>query len=92
MGFLLLLWAERKFAAWLKHGDLFAVYLIFYGVGRAALESTVRLDALTYGGAIPTAVLFGLGFLALGVVILLINHGLSGAKLKPQDPPLQANL
>ena len=73
----------------MKQGDLFAFYLIFYGVGRAALESTVRLDALTYGGAIPTAVLFGLGFIALGIVILLINHVFSRTKLKPQDPTLQ---
>jgi phosphatidylglycerol:prolipoprotein diacylglycerol transferase len=89
LGFILLLWVERKFAAWMKHGDLFAFYLIFYGTGRAALEATVRLDALTYGGAIPTAVLFGLGFVAFGIVILLINHVFMSAKPKPQDPALQ---
>jgi phosphatidylglycerol:prolipoprotein diacylglycerol transferase len=89
LGFIVLLWAERKFAAWMKHGDLFAFYLIFYGAGRAALEATVRLDALTYGGVIPTAVLFGLGFVAFGIVILLINHVFMSARPKPQGPALQ---
>ena len=88
-GFLLLLWVERKFATWLKQGDLFAVYLIFYGIGRGALESTVRLDALTYGGVIPTAVLFAFAFIGLGIVILLLNHVLLNTKPKPQDPSLQ---
>ena len=88
-GFLLLLWVERKFATWLKHGDLFAVYLIFYGIGRGLLESTVRLDALTYGGVIPTAVLFAFAFIGLGIVILLLNHVLLNTKPKPQDPSLQ---
>ena len=89
IGFIVFLWVERRFAKWLRPGDLFALYLIFYGIGRGALESTLRLDAWTYGGAIPTAVLFALVFIGLGIAILFLNHVWPRAKTKPQNPALQ---
>jgi phosphatidylglycerol:prolipoprotein diacylglycerol transferase len=44
-----LLWFSRKFAAWLKIGDIFLIYLIFYPVGRFFLEF-LRLDASQVAG------------------------------------------
>ncbi len=75
IGFGLLLWLGRRFKQQLRPWDIFGIYMIWYGMGRAFLESFVRLDASTYGsGPLPTAVLFGLAFMAAGVVILLVNH------------------
>jgi phosphatidylglycerol:prolipoprotein diacylglycerol transferase len=73
LGFLL--WFARRFKTELKAWDTFGIYLVWYGAGRAVLESTLRLDASTYGsGPLPTAVLFGLAFIAAGIVILVANR------------------
>ena len=75
IGFSLLLWVARRFKARLKPWDTFGTYMIWYGAGRAFLESFVRLDAATYGsGPLPTAVLFGFAFIGAGVIILVLNH------------------
>lgn len=75
IGVILMLWIGRKFSDKLHTGDLFGLYMIYYGIGRGLLESTVRLDAATYGtGPLPTAVLFSLAFIAGGIVILVGNR------------------
>lgn len=43
-----LLWLGRRYANWLKNGDLFAFYVLIYGSGRFALEF-LRLDKATIG-------------------------------------------
>jgi phosphatidylglycerol:prolipoprotein diacylglycerol transferase len=76
-GFLLLMWVARKFSSKLISGDLFAFYLIWYGIGRGLIESQFRLDAQTYSiGAtpLPTAVLLALVFIVLGAGILISNR------------------
>jgi phosphatidylglycerol:prolipoprotein diacylglycerol transferase len=45
----ILLWMGRRFANWLKPGDLFYVYMIMYSIGRFSLEF-LRLDASQVGG------------------------------------------
>jgi phosphatidylglycerol:prolipoprotein diacylglycerol transferase len=45
----LLLWISRRFADWLKAGDVFLIYLIVYPVGRFLLDF-LRLDASMVGG------------------------------------------
>ncbi|MGO1411291.1 MAG: prolipoprotein diacylglyceryl transferase, partial [Microbacterium sp.] len=70
LGVIVLLWAGRKLA--MQWGRLFAVYLIWYGAGRAVWES-IRID--------PSEVLFGLrtnvwasiAAVVVGVVILIVQ-------------------
>ena len=70
IGVIVLLWAGRKLA--MQWGRLFAVYLIWYGAGRAVWES-IRID--------PSEVLFGLrtnvwasiAAIVVGVVILIVQ-------------------
>jgi phosphatidylglycerol---prolipoprotein diacylglyceryl transferase len=45
----LLLWISRRYADWLKSGDLFLIYLIVYPVGRFLLDF-LRLDASIVAG------------------------------------------
>lgn len=85
IGFIILLWAARKFQKQLRQWDMFALYMIWYGIGRGFLESTVRVDALTYGfGSIPPAVAWSLAFVAGGLAILAWNHVVA----RPQHLPL----
>ena len=85
IGFIVLLWVARKFSDRLRTGDLMGIYMIYYGIGRGLLESTVRLDAATYGtGPLPTAVLFSLVFIAGGILLLLGNRVLN-AKMQLQS-------
>jgi prolipoprotein diacylglyceryltransferase len=67
------MWAGRRFAAWLRDGDTFGLYVIWYGLGRSWVELFFRPDAWTIG-ALPTAVWISLGLTALGVLVLLVNH------------------
>lgn len=77
-----LLWLDRRFgselpetARRLKRGDLFACYFLWYGAGRLFLESTLRVDAFTYTTAgLPTGVVFALGWLSAGVILLIVNR------------------
>lgn len=45
----LLLWLSKRLKGWLKSGDLFLIYLAFYGVGRFFLEF-LRLDPSPVAG------------------------------------------
>lgn len=81
LGFILFLWAGRRFSAWLRDGDLTALYFAWYGVGRAWVELLFRPDAWTIG-ALPTAVWVALGTTLAGLAILLVNH-LVLPRLKP---------
>lgn len=45
----LLLWISRRYANWLKSGDIFLIYLIVYPVGRFLLDF-LRLDASLVAG------------------------------------------
>lgn len=53
LGFAILMLVGRKFRSWLRDGDMFFLYVIYYGIGRFFLEG-LKLDVWTLGG-IPTA-------------------------------------
>lgn len=72
-GFLLLMWFGRRFERRLRDGDVFALYLIWYGLGRSWVELFFRPDAWTIG-ALPTAVWISLGVIAAGALLILANH------------------
>ena len=86
VGFILLMWIARRFERILRDGDLLALYFVWYGIGRAWVELLFRPDAWTLG-SLPTAVWISLGSIALGGVILLVNHTI-GKGLTPA--PAQA--
>ncbi len=76
-----LLWLDRRrgsesgAATRLKRVDLFGLYFIWYGAGRLFLESTLRVDAYTYTtGGLPTGVLFAIGWLIAGSLLLIRNR------------------
>ncbi len=49
VGFGLLLWIERRFAGWLKKGDIALLYACWYGLGRLWVES-FRTDSICSNG------------------------------------------
>lgn len=49
LNMIILLWVSRKYQDRLKSGNLFLIYLLFYGVGRVGLEF-LRLDISTFRG------------------------------------------
>ena len=68
-----LLWAGgRRFTHWLRDGDVFFLYLIWYAVGRFWVE-LFRPDAWRLG-ALATAQWFAIGAILLGGVGLFVNH------------------
>jgi phosphatidylglycerol---prolipoprotein diacylglyceryl transferase len=87
-GFGLLIWIERRFAAWLRPGDVALLYAIWYGLGRLWVEG-LRTDSLcTNGvggsceGALRAAQIVSLLLIAGGVAGIVINHRLR----RPREP------
>ncbi len=64
-----LLWIARRYAKWLKSGDVFLVYLVLYPVGRFLLEF-LRLDASRVAGLNANQTIMAV--VALVAVALLI--------------------
>ena len=71
----ILLWAARRFEKWLKPGDLFLFYVVFYGVGRFGLEF-LRLNSSQVAG-INFNQYFMLGVGIVSAVLIFLNHRLS---------------
>lgn len=97
-GATVLLWLDRRMgsestaAPRLKRVDLFGLYFIWYGAGRLVLESTLRVDAYTYTtGGLPTGVVFAIGWLIAGSLLLIRNRAqptaatMSSAESKPES-------
>jgi phosphatidylglycerol---prolipoprotein diacylglyceryl transferase len=72
IGFGLLWFGGRRLARWLRDGDIFFLYLIWYAVGRFWVEM-FRPDAWRIG-SLATAQWVALAGIALGVTGLLLNH------------------
>lgn len=70
LGFGVLFFVSRRFRAQLRDGDIGALYLIWYGVGRIWVELGFRPDAWTLG-SLPTAVWVSLGAISVGMIMLI---------------------
>lgn len=71
----ILIYLGRRFRGWLKNGDLFFIYLVFYGVGRFLLEF-LRLDPSPVAGINANQMLMTI--VAVGAAAALIfRHRLS---------------
>ncbi len=69
-----LLWIARRFAGWLRDGDVFLLYLSLYSVGRFFVE-TLRVDESFLIGDSLRGNLIVSGVLAVGcAMILLLRH------------------
>jgi phosphatidylglycerol---prolipoprotein diacylglyceryl transferase len=88
LGLLALLWLGRRFATRLRPGDLLAIFFIWYGVVRFALE-TLRHDNWLFFG-IPTAQLFSLGFIVAGLGIIAYRHRRPGPSSAEVDAAARA--
>jgi phosphatidylglycerol---prolipoprotein diacylglyceryl transferase len=76
LGLLVLLFLARRYGRRLRTGDLLAVFFIWYGVVRFALE-TLRADNWTFFG-VPMAQIFSTIFILLGIAIIIVRR-VSGA-------------
>ena len=72
LGFLLLFWLARRFASRLRDGDIVAIYLLYYSIGRLWVE-IFRPDAWAIA-AIPAAQIFALLLMAAALVFLFMRH------------------
>jgi len=72
LGALLLLWLSHRRPQWLRQGDLFGIFFIWYGAVRFALEF-LRTDNWTIGG-IATAQIFSILAIIVGLAILLTRR------------------
>ena len=71
LGIVVLLAIERKFHQ--RWGKLFALYLIWYGIGRAVIES-MRVDPSLLFLGLRTNVLAALLAIVLGIIIYLVQR------------------
>jgi phosphatidylglycerol:prolipoprotein diacylglycerol transferase len=81
IGFALLWFLGRRLSGWLRNGDIFFMYLIWYPVGRFFVEM-LRPDAWRIG-ILATAQWFSLAGIIIGVTGLLVNH------LRPGAPAIE---
>jgi len=72
IGFALLWIAGRRFKGWLRDGDIFLFYLIWYPAGRFWVEM-FRPDAWRIG-SLATAQWIAIGCIILAVAGLFVNH------------------
>jgi prolipoprotein diacylglyceryl transferase len=71
IGIVVILWLERKFQ--LRWGKAFAVYLIWYGLGRSYLES-IRIDPSEFSFlGIQSNIWAAFGAIVLGIVIFIVQ-------------------
>lgn len=75
LGVAVLLYLARRFPHRLRAGDLAAIFFVWYGIVRFALETLRTGNWLFFG--IPTAQIFAVGFIAFGIVIAV------GHRLRP---------
>jgi prolipoprotein diacylglyceryltransferase len=70
LGVIVLIWVGARFE--LQWGRLFGLYLVWYGIGRAFLE-TLRLDPAELIGGVRVNIWGALFAVVLGVLIMVIQ-------------------
>jgi phosphatidylglycerol:prolipoprotein diacylglycerol transferase len=82
-----LLFISRRFARWLKPGDVFLTYLVIYPIGRFLLEF-LRLDISSVGGVNANQMLM-LGIAALALVAIVLRHRFGKSTAGDEQPQLE---
>jgi len=72
IGFVLLMWLNRRYAHKWQPGDIFSLYLVWYPLGRLFLEA-LRPDAWLLLG-IPTAQIISVLLILIGLALLFQRH------------------
>jgi phosphatidylglycerol:prolipoprotein diacylglycerol transferase len=72
LGFIVLVLLARKWKA-KREGDLILIYMMWYGMNRIIVES-LRPDAWTLAGGLPTAQLISIGLVVIGAGVLIVRH------------------
>lgn len=72
VGFIVLVLLARKWRRQ-QEGDLILIYMIWYGINRIIVES-LRPDAWTLAGGLPTAQLISIGMAVVGAGLLIVRH------------------
>lgn len=72
LNMILLLWLGRQRRIQLREGDIFWVYLIFYSVGRYAIEE-LRVDSAMVSG-FKAPQLFSIAAILFAVIMIAIRH------------------
>jgi phosphatidylglycerol:prolipoprotein diacylglycerol transferase len=75
VGLLVLVWLARRFAAWLRPGDLLLVFFIWYGAVRFGVES-LKADNWTFFG-VPVAQIIA-AITVIGAMIILVTRHARG--------------
>ena len=88
LGAIVLLWLGRRFAGRLRPGDLFGLFLVWYGVVRFALESFRSENWLFFG--VPTAQVFSAAAIIAGLLIILTRHRRPGPSAAEFDADWRA--
>jgi len=77
-GFIFLVLVSRKWRG-LKEGDVILLYMLWYGANRIVVES-LRPDAWTLVGGLPTAQFISIGLVIVAIVALVVRHRPRGAQ------------
>jgi len=85
LGAATLIWLARRPRPWLRVGDLAAIMLIWLGGVRFVVEF-LRINNWRLAD-IPTAQLFGAGFIVVGVGILILRRAQGAPTLAPAAAP-----
>jgi phosphatidylglycerol:prolipoprotein diacylglycerol transferase len=72
IGLAVILWLSRNPPRWLRLGDLFPITIIWIGAARFLLEF-LRIGNWRIGD-IPTAQIFGAGFVVVGIALLVLRR------------------
>ena len=87
IGFALVMILGRKLVNWLRDGDIFFMYMIWYPVGRFWVEM-FRPDAWRLG-SLATAQWIALIVALLGIAGLIVNHVVRKPALSAAEPPAE---
>jgi prolipoprotein diacylglyceryltransferase len=79
----LLLWIDRRFK--LRPGNLMAVYLIGYGIGRFWIEG-MRIDPTSEVGGLRWNQWVALAMIVIGAVVLVVRRGSGAEAAAPVAP------
>jgi phosphatidylglycerol:prolipoprotein diacylglycerol transferase len=84
VGLAVILWLSRRPRSWLRVGDLLPITVIWIGAARFLLEF-LRIGNWRLAD-IPTAQIFGVGFVIVGIAVLVIRHRQDAPILEPGPP------
>jgi phosphatidylglycerol:prolipoprotein diacylglycerol transferase len=90
LGAITLMWLASRPRPWLRVGDLAAIMFIWIGAVRFVIEF-LRIENWRIGD-IPTAQIFGLAFVLVGLVMLWIRHRQDAPILEPVAAPDEDDL